>query len=313
MSAPTGSAAPRATAAESTSVLASGTTSPAVPPGTATPVPPAGDAVRPAGHVVGQMLWRAFQPLVVSGVVAVVVWYAFLQVFDISPFIGKTPQDVWAYLVTDPEAAANRDTIAGPLGSTLEHAAIGFVAGMLAAMVVGGVFVASSAVEQSLMPVAMLLRSVPLVAMTPIIVLIFGRGVGSIAVMGGIVVFFPALVNIVQGLRSVPPTSRDLVHAYGGSDLEVMRRVGVPSAMPAIFAAARISVPGSLTGALVVEWLATGNGIGSRILNAIGGFRYDEVWALIVAITAVSVLLYTLVGLLEGLVLARYAPHRLAR
>lgn len=288
-------------------------TSPASAPGTTAPVPPPGDSVRPAGHVVWAALLRALRPLVVSGVVAIAVWFAFLQVFDISPFIGKTPMDVWAYLFTDADAAANRATIAGPLGSTLQHAAIGFVAGMVAAAVVGGVFVASSAVERSLMPVAMLLRSVPLVAMTPIIVLIFGRGIGSIAVMGGIVVFFPALVNIVQGLRSVPPTSRDLVHAYGGSDLVVMRRVGIPTAMPAIFAAARISVPGSLTGALVVEWLATGNGIGSRILNAIGGFRYDEVWALIVAITAVSVVLYTLVGLLEGLVLARYAPHRLSR
>ncbi|PWJ55419.1 ABC-type nitrate/sulfonate/bicarbonate transport system, permease component [Quadrisphaera granulorum] len=277
------------------------------------PAPPAGDSVNPAAHIIGTAVWRAFRPLVVSAVVALVVWWGFLAAFEISPFVGKTPQAVWAYLVTDADAAANRATIAEPLGVTLQHALIGFVAGMLAALIVGGAFVASSALEQSLMPIAMLLRSVPLVAMTPIIVLIFGRGLGSIAVMGGIVVFFPALVNVVQGLRSVPPTSRDLVHAYGGSDLAVMRRVGIPTAMPAIFAAVRISVPGALTGALVVEWLATGDGIGSQILSAIGGFRYDEVWALIVAVTATSVVLYTLVGLLEGLVLARYAPHRLTR
>lgn len=306
MSAPTGTSDP--TEASSTADL---TTPP--PAGAPVPTPPTGETVRPAGHVVGVALWRAFRPLLVSAVVALAVWWGFLAAFEISPFVGKTPQAVWAYLVTDPDAAANRATIAEPLGVTLQHALVGFVAGMAAALVVGAAFVAARSLEQSLMPIAMLLRSVPLVAMTPIIVLIFGRGLGSIAVMGGIVVFFPALVNVVQGLRSVPPTSRDLVHAYGGSDLAVMRRVGIPTAMPAIFAAVRISVPGALTGALVVEWLATGDGIGSQILSAIGGFRYDEVWALIVAVTATSVVLYTLVGLLEGLVLARYAPHRLAK
>lgn len=309
MSAPTGTSDP---------VEARDTDDLTTPPPAGSPVPTprasaAGESVRPAGHVVGTALWRAFRPLLVSAVVALVVWWGALAAFDISPFIGKTPQDVWAYLLTDPDAATNRATIAAPLGVTLQHALVGFVAGMAAALVVGAAFVAARSLEQSLMPIAMLLRSVPLVAMTPIIVLVFGRGIGSIAVMGGIVVFFPALVNVVQGLRSVPPTSRDLVHAYGGSDLAVMRRVGIPTAMPAIFAAVRISVPGALTGALVVEWLATGDGIGSQILSAIGGFRYDEVWALIVAVTAASVVLYTLVGLLEGLVLARYAPHRLAR
>lgn len=306
MSAPTGTSDP----AEATGTADLATPP---PPGAPVPTPPAGETVRPAGHVVGLAVWRAVRPLLVSAVVALAVWWGALAAFGVSPFVGKRPQDVWAYLVTDADAAANRATIAEPLATTLQHALIGFVAGMAAALVVGAAFVAARSLEQSLMPIAMLLRSVPLVAMTPIIVLVFGRGLGSIAVMGGIVVFFPALVNVVQGLRSVPATSRDLVHAYGGSDLTVMRRVGVPTAMPAIFAAVRISVPGALTGALVVEWLATGDGIGSQILSAIGGFRYDEVWALIVAVTAASVVLYTLVGLLEGLVLARYAPHRLAR
>ena len=126
------------------------------------------------------------------------------------------------------------------------------------------------------MPAAMLLRSVPLVALTPLIGLIFGRDTAGITVVGGIVVFFPALVTIVFGLRSISPQARDLVLAYGGSDVTVLRRVGVPAALPAFFTAARISVPGSLIGALVAEWLLTAKGLGGQILRDIGAFGYGD-------------------------------------
>jgi ABC-type nitrate/sulfonate/bicarbonate transport system permease component len=260
------------------------------------------------GAVYARAVGRAITPLVVSAVVFVAGWALFLKVFDINSLIGKSPAAVWEYLVDDPDAAANRSAVLDPLGTTLRDAGYGFVGGMLAAVVVAMGFVLFRSVEQALMPIAMLLRSVPLVAMTPIIVLIFGRGVAGVAVIAGIVVFFPALVTIVFGLRSVNRQTQDLVVAYGGSDLTVLRKVAFPTALPAVFAAARISVPGALIGALVAEWLATGQGTGGQIIRDIPTFQYANVWAAIAALTAVSIVLYTLVGLLEGFVLARYGP-----
>jgi len=141
------------------------------------------------------------------------------------------------------------------------------------------------------------------VAITPIITLIFQRGSVGVAVMGAIVVFFPALVTIVFGLRSVPDQTSALVVAYGGNRITVLRKVAIPNALPAFFAAARIAVPGSLIGALVAEWLSTGKGIGGVILNAIGAFAYNQVWTSIAVLTGVSLLLYTAVGVLESMVL----------
>jgi ABC-type nitrate/sulfonate/bicarbonate transport system permease component len=156
------------------------------------------------------------------------------------------------------------------------------------------------------MPIAMLLRSVPLIAMAPIIILIFGREQLSVAVMGAIVVLFPALVNIVFGLRSAPPAMFDLVHVYGGSKLDALRTVAFPSSLPSFFAALKISVPGAITGALLVEWLATGQGIGYAIVSAIGRARPSEVWTYVALITIVSIVLYNIVALLEESVLAKY-------
>lgn len=266
------------------------------------------DTFPSAFSVYGRAAVKAFLPLVVSAIVALIVWEGFLRLFDINPLIGKDPGAVWEYMFTVPEASANRTAVFDPLGVTLRDASIGFVSGMLAAGVVAICFVLFRSVEQALMPVAMLLRSVPLVAMTPLITLIFGRGLLGVGVISGIVVFFPALVTIVFGLRSVNAQTRDLVVAYGGSDLTVLRKVAFPTAMPSIFAAARISVPGALIGALVAEWLATGKGTGGVILRDIGAFGYDNLWASIITLTAVSVVLYTFVGLIETFALARFGP-----
>ncbi len=254
-------------------------------------------------------VWALIWPVLVAVALVVLAWMAFLVVFHVNASIGKNPKDVAAYLLTRPNASANRSVVLKSLSTTLHDAAIGFVLGLVAATVVSTLFVLSRAVEQAFLPIAVLLRSVPLVAMTPVILLIFGRGTAGVAVIGGIVVFFPALVNITLGLRSAPAQTTDLVLAYGGNRWTVLAKVAIPSALPAVFAAARISVPGALIGALLAEWLATGGGIGGAILNAIGAFDYDQVWADIVVLTVVSLLLYTLVGVVESLVLAEYGPH----
>jgi ABC-type nitrate/sulfonate/bicarbonate transport system permease component len=249
---------------------------------------------------------RLVVPIFLAAGVVVLLWVAALKAFDINPLIGKRPEDVWRYMLTDADAGEHRDKIFASLRITLKDASIGFVAGLTAGLLVAMSFVLSRGVEQALMPVALLLRSVPLVAMTPVIVLVFGRGTGGVAVICGIVVFFPALVNITFGIRAASPQAMDLVAAYGGSRLTAMRKVALPSALPALFASARISVPGSLIGALLAEWLATGKGIGSDLLKSTGGFRYTELWSEVVVITGTSILLYALVGVLETAVLSRY-------
>jgi ABC-type nitrate/sulfonate/bicarbonate transport system permease component len=254
----------------------------------------------------GRDVWALAWPMVLAIAIVVVGWIVFLKAFSVPAVEGKTPDDVWRYLFTAPKAAANRSLISGLMGTTLHDASLGYVAGMVAAIIVGLLFVVSTPIEQAFMPIAMLLRSVPLVAMTPIILLIFKSGTAGIAVIGGIVVFFPALVNIVFGLRSASSQTSDLVMAYGGNQLTVVRKVALPTALPAIFAAARISVPGALIGALVAEWLATGQGIGGAILNAIGAFDYNEVWTSIAVLTGTSLLIYTAVGVIESIVLTSF-------
>ena len=243
---------------------------------------------------------------VFSLVVVTVLWVFALWAFDVSPYIGKNPLDVFNFLFTVDIASENQTLVATALGQTMYDASIGFAVGITLASLIAVLFALSKGIEQALMPIAMLLRSVPLIAMTPIIILIFGREQLTVAVMGAIVVLFPALVNIVFGLRSVSPVMGDLVEVYGANQLKQLRTVAFPSSLPAFFAALKISVPGAITGALLVEWLATGTGIGYGIVSAVGRAKASEVWAYVVVITVVSIVLYNLLALIEDYVLERF-------
>jgi hypothetical protein len=169
------------------------------------------------------------------------------RLFGVSSFVGKSPVDVWQYLFSDApargvrpaslSAAAARAASFGALGTTLVNAAIGFVSGMVLATVIAIGFVLWKPFELAFMPIAMLLRSVPLVAMAPLLLLVFGQGKLGVAVIAGIVVLFPALVNIVLG-AGVGAAGRARRRA-GERRLSVLRAAagadpGGPAAVPRV-------------------------------------------------------------------------------
>jgi len=264
---------------------------------------------REASRQVLRALGRSLLTFALTLVVVLVLWTGAIELFGISSYVAKGPTDVWAYLVTDDDAGEHVARLRDDLGVTLVHAFIGFVAGLVIALLAATAFRLSKGVEHALMPVAMLLRSVPLIAMAPVIIMIFGRDLWTVAVIGGIVVLFPALVNISFGLKSASTQMNDLVEVYGGGAMTKLRKVAMPSSLPAFFAAVRISVPGAITGALLAEWLAVGGGIGGSIGGFIPQAQFTALWASVVAVTAVSLILYNVIQIVEDVVLARAGMH----
>lgn len=269
-------------------------------------IPP--EAMRGAVGQLGRGIGRALGNALLVLAIVYLLWVAVVALVD-NPFVAKGPSDVAEYLFSGDDAAANRSEVIDALVITLRDSAIGFVAGMVAAIVLAGLIVLSKGIEATIMPVALILRAVPLIALAPVLRLIFGRGLPAVAVIAGIVVLFPALVGIVFGLRATSQQMRDVVHVYGGSDRDALIKVAFPSALPSLFAAIRISVPGAITGALIAEWLATGKGIGFQVVSAAGKSENNKVWALVIVVTVVSLLLYTLAQVLESFVLARYGKQ----
>lgn len=262
-----------------------------------------------AAKAVGNALLNA----VVTLVVVVVLWELMLRLAGVSDFAAKGPRDVWRFLfVTEPGAAADdtaaihRELLTPLVAQTFEDAALGFAAGMLLAIGLALAFTLSKTVEAGVLPFALFLRSVPLVAIAPAILLLTGIGTtSSVVVIGSIVVLFPALASTMFGLSRASPESLDLVQVYGGGRLAALTKVAVPGAMPSLFAAARVSVPGAVTGAMLAEWLSTGGGVGGKFEAYRASVKYDELWASIAIVTFLTLALYNLVQLAENLVLAR--------
>jgi ABC-type nitrate/sulfonate/bicarbonate transport system permease component len=258
----------------------------------------------------GKAVGRAVLNAVLTIVIVVALWQAVISFTSVSPYVAKGPVQVFEFLFLDGDepgsAAANRAGLSPLVVQTLQDAALGFVVGMLLAIVMAVLFSLSRAIEAGVMPLALLLRSVPLVAIAPVIILITGRGTtASVAVIVSIVVLFPALAAILFGLSRASQESLDLVHVYGGGRLTGLRKVSVPGATPSLFAAARVSVPGAVTGALLAEWLSTGQGIGGMIQKFSASARFDDLWASVAIITIITLVLYNLVQVAETAVLAR--------
>lgn len=260
-------------------------------------VPPAAAWLRTA---------RAIGTVILTVGLLLGVWWGLLRWLDLNPFFAKRPDDVYRYLFTVPRAAANRTTLADALRQTLVDAAAGFAIGTAAATLAAILTTLSPVLDQAVMPVAIALRSVPLVALTPLIALLFGRGFWGVTAVVGLVVFFPTLVNVAVGLRSAPRLARDVVAVSGGDKGMVLRKAQLPYALPALFASARIAAPAAIGGATLAEWLATGKGLGSVLVVSYSGSNFSLLWSGAAALVTVSILLYGAVGALEGAVVARF-------
>lgn len=147
------------------------------------------------------------------------------------------------------------------------------------------------------------MKVTPIVALYPLLAIWFGFGIGPKVAIAALITFFPMLVNAIVGLRSVDPQALDAMRVLAASRWEVFRRLRFPSSLPYVFAALRISVPLSLVGAVVAEFLSGSSGMGQLILIAGGAFDTPALFGAVFVLATLGVSLTALVGYVEGHVL----------
>ncbi|MDQ1129478.1 ABC transporter permease [Microbacterium sp. SORGH_AS_0888] len=245
---------------------------------------------------------------VLSVAVILALWQAVVSGSGLSAYFMKGPADVFRYLVTDADAPAHLQRLLSGLGVTLFDTLLGFVAGTLVALALAVLMTVSPTVRSLVTPLTVSMRAVPLVALTPLFVLIFGRGVAVVLFIAGLVALFPTLVIVSGALARTPSSGLDLVRVGGGSRWKEVRLVMIPASVPAIFSAARTAAPTAMLGALLAEWLATGTGLGSDMLRAAADAQFAFVWAAVAAVTAAAFLLYGVATVAESAV-QRHLGH----
>ena len=190
---------------------------------------------------------------------------------------------------------------------TLHEAVLGYLWGNGLALFLAGLVMVLPRLEGAVMQLAVITYCVPIVAIGPLLVLIFevpgkGEPSGTAVFMAALSGFFTTVVGSLLGLRAADKASLDVVKVYGGSAFVQLRKVRVIAALPAVLTALQIAVPAAFLGAVLGEYFGkVETGIGIAMVIAQQALNSPRVWGIALVSGAVALTLYLLVGLLTRL------------
>jgi ABC-type nitrate/sulfonate/bicarbonate transport system permease component len=234
-----------------------------------------------------------------------VMWWGFIKLTGVPDLISKTPWGVVDYLFLGPTAESAQARLLAALSETLPITFVGMAAGLVFAFLLAISSRLFPRAIEAFLPVALVTQTMPLVALTPLLVLILGRGTSLTLWVTISVTFFPAFVTLAQGLALVPRSAEDVPRAYGASRWTELRMVTLPASLPYLFAATRLTVPRALLGVMIAEWLATGKGLGNLLNQSRGFLDFGMIWSVAAVSVLMSVVFYQLVVMVEKRVLRR--------
>ncbi|MGO4909276.1 ABC transporter permease [Pseudorhodobacter sp. W20_MBD10_FR17] len=259
----------------------------------------------------GRLMAIAWSVVVVLTILT--LWWLSMEAFGLSRFFAKRPEDVWAFLATDAQAAAHRATLLAALRETLSLTVPGYFLGLGLGMGLAMLIALLPALARVLMPVAVALRAIPIIITAPLIVVALGRGPSATITIVALMIFFPTLIACLQGLSRAPSQVLDLFNSYAASPLRRLFSAQAPAMLPAFFAAARMAVPAAVLAATTAEWLATGRGIGGLMALTASTSAYAMLWSAVVVLVVVAVVGYLAVARIERAVLRIYGAEQLTR
>ncbi|MCE4025504.1 ABC transporter permease subunit [Microbacterium sp. Au-Mic1] len=234
-------------------------------------------------------------------ILIILTWQLAVIVLDVSPFLLPGPFTIIANVADSP------GTFLVPLLMTLRTALIGFVVG------VGTGYLAASLTwlwpifGTVITPVALVIRSVPFVALIPILATILGYSLTTAWVICAMVCFFPTFVMVGSGLSDVPANGDDLFTVAGATRWMRYRLLAVPSSLVALATSIRVSAAAAFTAALISEFLMGVPGLAVVLNNALAGLDMTDLWGTALCAILIGVLAYLGANRLEAYAISRWS------
>jgi len=246
---------------------------------------------------------RFYLPAILVFVGGIVLWELVIRAANVSQFILPRPSGILDALRENwvgtrfPLFVSAVQTLKEALGGLL----IGTVAGVLVAFAIARWVTARNV----LLPVAIAVNAIPLIALAPLINAWFGLlNEMSKMVMAAVLVVFPVMANVTRGLVQVEPGALELMRSYAASEWTILRKVRVPNALPFFFTAMKIATTLALIGAVVGEYYGGQNKVLGRIIvESAAGLRFETTWAAIVLVAIAGISLYVIAVLAERVVI----------
>ena len=250
---------------------------------------------------------RTFVPPAVVPVVLLLLWQGLVVGFAVPKGIFPGVHHVVQQLQVSLPVLLNDSYV-----TFIQEVALGLLIGVSFGFLVGVAVSFSPFLQRGFLPLAVAFGAVPIVGLAPVLGRAFGVDWESKAAVGVIVTFFPVVLNIVQGLLQVDPLKVELLRAYAARPHEVFLKLRLPNALPYLFNALKIGVVVAVISVIVAEFLIPGppRGLGQRISLSARQGAFDVAFAAIVISSLFSIILYSLVSILERVSTSWHASNR---
>lgn len=239
-----------------------------------------------------EILQNVLPPLAFT-IILFVVWEVICKGFAIPLTILPAPSDIfialWQYRVP----------IAENSWVTLWTTLVGFLLATIGGLLLGIAVGWHKNIYSAIYPVLVGFNSVPKVAVVPILILWFGLGEIPAIITAFLISFFPIVVNVATGLATTNPELEDVLRALGASKLDIMRKVGIPGALPYFFGSLKVAITLAFVGAVVSETVGANKGIGKLMLDAQAAFQVQIVFAGLLVLAFLGIILYVVTALIE--------------
>jgi ABC-type nitrate/sulfonate/bicarbonate transport system permease component len=220
-------------------------------------------------------------------------WDWISNALNIEDFLVPAPSDIAKSLWED------RSLLSSNAWVTLKEVLLGFAIAALAGIGFALLIHLSEVARRAVYPLLIASQTIPIVILAPILVVWFGFGLTPKLVIVALICFFPITVNTLDGLRSVDPDLLKLMRALGAGRFQRLWRVEAPSALPYAFSGAKVAVSVSVIGAVFAEYAGSSSGLGHLINQAQAQLLTARSFAAVVVLSAMAILLFALVSIIE--------------
>jgi NitT/TauT family transport system permease protein len=263
------------------------------------------DADQPrAAHAIGRALAASWQPTL-AVLLLLSAWQFAVSLLGAPAYLLPSPAAVLAKLSDSATSIAQNGL------DTLIVTAASFGAAIVLGIAGAVVICSVRAIERLILPLIVFSQVVPKVAIAPLLVIWLGFSLHSRVVVAFLICFFPIVIGTVTGLKSVEAELVHLTRQLRASRWQAFWLVGLPSALPQMFAGFKVAITLAVVGAIVAEFVGADSGLGYLLLVANGNFDVALAFSVLVALTVMGVALYGVIELIERLALPWHVSRRL--
>lgn len=256
----------------------------------------------PPSSVRGRSRLAAIWPPAVVLLGLIAAWWGAVEVFEPGDDVLPGPDLVVSSTWED------RTALWEAMVSTSKVAVLGIVLAVIVAVVLAIAIDWSRTVRRSVYPLMVASQTLPIITLAPLVIIWFGFGSGPKVALVGLFTFFAVAVGMVQGLASADPDASSLLRTMGAGRRQLLLRVRLPSAMPQFFTGLKVAVTYSYVAAIVAELVGAQQGLGVYMTSAKNALRTDLVFGAVVVTSALTLVLFAIVLLLERLAMPYRRP-----